>query len=53
MNVNNLERQLKSTNGEIKDIIKSVYPIKYKGIDCLLESFMDITELKKKEKEYW
>jgi hypothetical protein len=49
--INSFECKLYCSNGEQKDIIKTVYPIKFKGIDCFLESFIEITQLVQKEIE--
>ncbi len=49
--VENCEKKLFTGDGKQKDIIKTVFPMKYKGMDCHLESFMDITEVKLKEEE--
>ncbi len=44
------EDKLLCANGELKDVMKTGYPIKYRSIDCYLESFMDISQLVEKEK---
>ena len=49
--VENCERKLVCANGVHKDIIKTVYPMIYKGLNCHLESFMDISEQKLNEME--
>ena len=49
--VENCERVLLTAKGEHRKILKSVFAIKYKGMDCFLESFMDITEQKKNEEQ--
>ncbi len=46
--VDHAERVLLSAIGR-RDILKTVVPIKMGGRDCLLESFIDITERKKME----
>ena len=49
-NIEESERKLLCADGQIKDILKTVYPISIKGRDCYLESFIDITERRKAEK---
>jgi PAS domain S-box-containing protein len=45
----NCEEILLTASGECREIIKTVYSMVYKGEDCFIESFMDISELKRKE----
>jgi PAS domain S-box-containing protein len=47
--VDNSERILKCSDGETCPIIKTVVPINFNGRKHLLESFVDITELKRTE----
>ena len=49
--VDNSERKLLHSDGHLKDILKTVYPITIKGRDCYLESFIDISEHKLIEEE--
>ena len=49
--VDNSERKLLHSDGHLKDILKTVYPITIKGRDCYLESFIDISERKRVEEE--
>lgn len=49
--VDNSERILIKADGEKIPILKSAVPINYKGQDWLVESFIDITKLKKLEHE--
>jgi len=48
--VDNSERVLLDSNGNEIPIIKSVVPVTLKGHKCLLESFIDITNVKNVEK---
>lgn len=48
--IDNSERILLTANNERIPIIKSVVPITLKGRECILDSFIDIRELKKLEK---
>ena len=48
-NVDHSERKLLCAEGNLKDILKTVYPIKIKGRDCYLENFIDISYLKQTE----
>ena len=53
--VDNLEKVLLKTNGEKLDILKTVKPIVLDGKNCLIETFVDITErknLEKRQNEY-
>lgn len=43
------ERKLLQSDGELKDILKTVTPLKMKGRDCFLESFIDISDRKRAE----
>ena len=45
------EKKLLTADGTSKDIIKSVVPIQFRGRKFLIESFVDITELKKAQEE--
>ncbi len=47
----NCENILRTNSGEIRNILKSIYPIQYKGMNCFIESFIDVSELKAKENE--
>ncbi len=47
--VDNSERVLLNVNGKEIPILKTVVPIKLNGRECILESFIDITERKKME----
>ncbi len=47
--IDNSERKLLHSDGCLRDILKTVYPIAIKGRDCYLESFIDITEHKRAE----
>lgn len=49
--ISNIECSLITANGEKKNIIRARFPMLYNGKDCLIENFMDITELKQKEAE--
>ncbi|MDP1991340.1 MAG: diguanylate cyclase [Syntrophales bacterium] len=49
--VDNSERKLLHSDGHLKDILKTVYPITIKGRDCYLESFIDISKRKHAEEE--
>jgi PAS domain S-box-containing protein len=49
--VDNSERMLLKANGESMPILKTVTTLMLKNRTCLLESFVDITERKKKEEE--
>ena len=48
----NYESVLTQTNGEQKVIIKTINKMIYQGRECVIESFIDITELKHQEEEY-
>lgn len=48
-NIDHSERKLICADGHIKDIIKTVYPIIFKGRSCYIESFIDNTERKQAE----
>lgn len=50
LEIDNSERILLTANNERIPIIKSVVPITLKGRECILDSFIDIRELKKLEK---
>ncbi|MCD4790065.1 MAG: PAS domain S-box protein [Bacteroidales bacterium] len=50
-NMDNSEREIINTKGEIISIQKTVIPITLNGRNCLLENFIDITKLKNAEKE--
>ena len=41
------ERILLTADGEHRDILKTVIPLEYEGAESLLETFVDITDLKK------
>ncbi|MEE9913776.1 MAG: PAS domain S-box protein [Deltaproteobacteria bacterium] len=43
------ERQLLHADGSLRDILKTVYPIKINERDCFVESFIDITERRQAE----
>jgi PAS domain S-box-containing protein len=43
------ERKLLQSDGRLIDILKTVYPLKIKGRDCFLESFIDISDRKRAE----
>ncbi|NVN93929.1 MAG: PAS domain S-box protein [Bacteroidetes bacterium] len=45
------EKKLLTVDGLQKDIIKSVVPIQFRGHKYLIESFVDITELKNSQEE--
>jgi len=45
------EKTLLTADGTPKDIIKSVVPLQFRGRKFLIESFVDITELKKAQEE--
>jgi PAS domain S-box-containing protein len=47
--VDHSERKLIHADGQLKDILKTVYPITIKGRDCYLESFIDISDRKQAE----
>jgi len=47
--VDHSERKLLYADGRLKDILKTVFPITIKGQDCYLESFIDISDLKRAE----
>jgi len=47
--VDNSERKLITADGHLKPMIKTVVPIKLKGQEYFVESFVDITERKKTE----
>ena len=49
--VDNSERKLLHSDGYLKDILKTVYPITIKGKDCYLESFIDISKRKRAEED--
>ena len=49
--MNNSERILLTANGKEIPILKTVTPVRFNGKDYLLESFIDITERKRTEKE--
>jgi len=49
--ITNGEKTLLTASGDVKDILNTVYPIKYKGLNCYIDSFMDITKLKAIEKQ--
>jgi diguanylate cyclase (GGDEF)-like protein/PAS domain S-box-containing protein len=49
--IDNSERKLCHSDGHLKDILKTVYPITIKGKECYLESFIDISERKRAEEE--
>jgi PAS domain S-box-containing protein len=48
--VDHSEREMLNKNGEKIPILKTVTPIVVEGRECLLESFVDISELKRTEK---
>ncbi|MFZ4741791.1 MAG: PAS domain S-box protein, partial [Bacteroidales bacterium] len=45
------EKKLLTVDGLQKDIIKSVVPLQFRGRKFLIESFVDVTELKKTQEE--
>jgi len=45
------ENELFCTDGHLKNILKTVYPITIKGKNCFIESFIDISDRKRAEKE--
>ncbi len=47
--VDHSERKLIHADGHLIDIVKTVHSIKIKGRDCYLESFIDISDLKRAE----
>jgi PAS domain S-box-containing protein len=49
--VDNSESLLLRVDGRVASVLKSVTPIVYGGEECLLESFIDITERKRMEEE--
>jgi PAS domain S-box-containing protein len=49
--VENCECLLTLSDGEQKTVIKTIYKMIYKGKECFVESFIDITELKLQEEE--
>ena len=49
--VDKAERELLTEGGAVLQILKTVKKAVFKGKECLIESFMDISELKKVEKE--
>lgn len=51
MKVDNSERVLININGTSIPVLKTVTPIMLRGRNCLLESFVDITALKKAEEK--
>ncbi len=50
LSVDNSDKILLTKNGKI-NILKTVVKINLNGEDCLLETFMDVTELKKAQKD--
>ncbi len=47
--VDHSERKLLHADGHLIDIVKTVHPITIKGRDCYIESFIDISDLKRAE----
>lgn len=45
--INRSESVIKTVDGERRDILKTVIPLEYEGRESLLETFVDITDLKK------
>jgi len=49
--IQNLERDLRSKNGEIRRVLMSVDPITIRGEPCALASFIDVTEQRRAEQQ--
>jgi PAS domain S-box-containing protein len=49
--IDNSERQIIRPDGHVKDVLKTARPFLFRGKECYLESFVDITERRQAELE--